>query len=109
MLSQKYTAFPHLSDKHMELMLSCLTVCSSCAEMCLKEGRKETAKLCLDCADICGTTIKLHSRESEFNPKIMSLCADICKRCSEECSKVKMDHCQQCSELCAKCAEACAE
>jgi hypothetical protein len=107
MLDQKYTAFPHMQHGHMEIMLMCLSICSSCAKMCIEEGNKETANLCTDCADVCALAIKLHSRDSEFNQSVMDLCAQVCARCSEECAKMKAEHCRQCSEICKKCALAC--
>ena len=107
MLAQKYSAFPHLKHDHLELMVTCLSICSACASMCINEGHKETAKLCIDCADVCSLAIKLHNRESEFNQKIMHLCAAVCKRCSEECSKMKVEHCQQCAQICKECARVC--
>lgn len=109
MYKNSLSAFPHVQHKHMEMLQLCLTVCSSCAKMCLDDGRKETALLCLDCADICAVTIKLHSRDSKFNAHLMKLCAEICLRCAQACGKVDMDHCQQCSEICQACASACHE
>ena len=103
------SAFPHVEHHHMEMLQLCLTVCSSCAKMCLDEGRKDSAALCLDCADICALTIQLHSRESEFSPALMQLCSQACLRCGQECGKVKVDHCQQCSEICNECARVCNE
>lgn len=107
MSSHKTSAFPHAHHKHMEALQLCLTVCSSCAAMCLEEGRKETAKLCFDCADICSVTIQLHARDSVFNDALMKLCADACTRCGEACGKVQTEHCQQCSEVCKECAKSC--
>ena len=106
-MTNVYSEFPHVSHDHMKTMLNCFIICESCAKMCIDEGHKVTAKLCLDCADVCNLAIKLHSRDSEFNRKVMDLCADVCARCGEECAKNKAAHCQQCSEICFDCAEAC--
>jgi hypothetical protein len=35
------------------------------------------------------------------------LCAEICQACGDECTKHKMEHCQQCAKACHKCAEEC--
>jgi len=35
----------------------------------------------------------------------MDLCAQICKRCAEECKKMKVDHCQECAAVCNRCSE----
>ncbi len=104
-----YSAFPHAMHDHMLLLTQCMTICSSCAKMCIDKGHKPTAVLCGECADVCGLAIKAHSSDSEFNDEIMDLCTKVCTRCSEECKKQKVDHCQQCSEICQKCATACKE
>ena len=105
----KYSEFPHTTREHMELLMKCFTICSACAKKCINEGMSETAILCSDCADVCALTIKLHSGDSEFNKKILDLCAEVCLRCAEACSKHSIEHCQQCSDICFKCAKACHE
>lgn len=105
--ANKYTAFPHLGHHHMQILLKCFSACSACSKMCIEEGMKETAKLCSDCADVCGLTIKLHSGDSEFSHQAFKFCAEVCERCAEECAQMDSDHCQQCSQICQECAEAC--
>lgn len=107
--SKEFPAFPHISHAHMQTLLKCYSICSSCARMCIEEGMKNTAVLCSDCADVCALAIKLHSNDSEFSEKIMRLCSDVCERCGNECAKNEMEHCQQCSEICKECAKACKE
>lgn len=107
--TKKYSAFPHVHHEHMQVMNNCFSICAACSAMCAKEGHKETAVLCSDCADVCALAIKLHSSDSEFNPKVMALCADVCARCAEACFKNKAEHCQQCAEICKECAKACKE
>ena len=105
--TKKFSEFPHAQHEHMNLLLTCFTICSSCSKMCLEEGHKESAALCQDCADVCSLAIQLHSRDSEFSDAIMLLCAEVCRRCSEVCSQMKAKHCQQCSDICKQCALAC--
>ncbi len=107
--NNQYSAFPHVSHEHMKILLKCFSICSSCAKMCMKEGMKNTAVLCSDCADVCGLAIKLHSGDSEFSEEVFTLCADVCERCADECAKNDSEHCQQCSDICRKCATACRE
>lgn len=105
----KYSEFPHVYHEHMKIMMDCYSICSACAKMCMDEHMEDTAKLCSDCADICGLAIKLHSSDSEFNLQFMLLCAQVCARCADACGKHKVEHCQQCSDICRKCSEACSK
>lgn len=104
---KKYSEFPHTSHEHMEILLQCFSVCSSCAKMCIEENHTDTAILCSECADICALTIKWHSADSVFTKKLSALCAEVCERCAEACKHHEAKHCQQCSELCHACAKAC--
>lgn len=104
----KYSEFPHVTHDHMKIMMDCYSICAACARMCIDEGHKQTALLCSNCADVCALAIKLHSEDSEFNDKIMELCAYVCSRCASECGKMKgVKHCQQCAEICRECEKAC--
>lgn len=102
-----FTAFPHVAHEHMLTLLKCYSICSSCARMCINENMKTTANLCMDCSDICGLAIKLHSSDSIFSDQIFDLCSDVCQKCAEECSKNDSEHCRQCAQICFECASAC--
>lgn len=106
-LQNRQSSFPHIYHQHMQTLLRCFSICSSCAKMCIEEGRSETAALCSDCADICALAIKLHSGDSEFSEQAFELCARACDRCAEECEEEDSEHCHECGEICRKCAEAC--
>lgn len=106
---KEYSEFRHVGHEHMQKLLHCFVICSACAKMCIEEGHKITAKLCADCADICAVTIKLHSGDSEFNPQISALCAEICSRCAEACLTMDAEHCKQCGQACKECAASCKE
>src|SRR5262245_45938808 len=102
-----YSEFPHISHEHMEVLLKCFSICSSCSKMCLEENSHETAILCSECADICALTIKWHSADSAFTQKVSDLCAEVCLKCAEACKRNESNHCQQCSLICYECAQAC--
>lgn len=102
-----FSEFPHIAHEHMEVLLKCYSICSSCAKMCTEENMQDTAILCAECADICALTIKWHSADSVFTKKISALCAEVCQKCSEACKHHDSKHCQQCSEICHECATAC--
>lgn len=103
----KYPSFPHVNHEHMQTLMKCYSICSSCSKMCIEENMPETAILCGECADICGLAIKLHSADSPFNTEMMQLCSDVCEKCADACGKMNNDHCQQCAEICHECADAC--
>lgn len=105
--NEKYSEFPHISHEHMETLLKCFSICSSCAKMCMEEDRSETATLCCECADICALTIKWHSADSVFTKQISNLCAEVCLNCAQACGRHESKHCQQCSLICQECAKAC--
>jgi hypothetical protein len=102
-----HTEFPDMGTTHMQAMMECMSICEACAKMCLDEGHKKTAQLCVECADICAMAIKSSNFHSEFQPQIMDLCVQVCQRCAEECKKMKAKHCQECAEVCTTCADAC--
>jgi hypothetical protein len=103
----KYSEFPQLYHDHMNLLLQCFVICSSCAKRCLEEGNCETAASCYDCADICALTIKVHSGDSKYCDSIFKVCADTCVSCADTCAEQDSEYCKQCSDICYKCAEAC--
>lgn len=103
----KYAEFPQLDSRSMRAMMDCMSVCSACAKKCLEEGHGKTAALCAQCADICSLAIKSTSCQSEFQQQINDLCAQVSKRCADECQKMQATYCQECSQACKECAEAC--
>lgn len=105
----KYSAFPHVSHEHMQILLKCFSICCSCAKLCIIENNKKTAIICSDCADVCALAIKLHSGDSEFSQEAFDLCYAVCSRCAEECAENDSEHCIQCSKICNECAKACSQ
>lgn len=103
----KFSSFPHVQHEHMQTLMKCFSICSSCSKKCTEENMAETAILCGECADICALAIKWHSAESPFNAEIMQLCSEVCEKCAEACGEMHVEHCRQCSEICHECADAC--
>lgn len=104
---KKSQEFPQTQCPHMMAMMQCMTVCMACAKRCIEEGNKDSAKICLECAEMCALAIKSHSADFEMDSQIMELCAKTCERCSEICSRMDAQHCQECADICRQCAEAC--
>lgn len=112
-------ANPTLSKNSFNDMKACIDACSNCAamcnycsSMCLKEKNVDAMSRCIqlnmECAAVCKAASQLMSLGSEDYKEMCRLCAQICKKCGDECSKHKnMEHCQKCAEACYQAAELC--
>ena len=98
--------------------IDCAQACTACADACLGEQDVKSQIRCirldLDCADICGTTGSILSRQTETDPAIirsvLQACTQACKVCGDECAmhgEHGMEHCAVCAEACRRCEEAC--
>jgi hypothetical protein len=98
----------------------CLKACQECAEECsetfhhcfklVEQGKKEHARaahLALDCAEFCGLSACLITRESELMGESCEACADACKKCGDECAKFDSEKMKECVEACRKCERSC--
>lgn len=101
----------------IDAALECAQVCTSCADACLAEDMLTELRHCirtdLDCADICNTTARILSRQTEPDIGLLQTqldaCVRACKACGDECEKHAgmHEHCRVCSESCRRCEEAC--
>lgn len=77
----------------IEACFDCAQTCTACADACLGEGDIQMLARCirldLDCADMCGSTGRLLSRQTAFEPAMVGAalraCAEACRLCGEEC------------------------
>lgn len=101
-----------------EALLDCAQSCTACADACLAENDVAAMVRCirlnLDCADICDVTMRVVSRQTEYDANLtraqLEACAQACKSCGDECEqhgKAGMDHCRVCAEACRRCEDAC--
>ena len=102
----------------IEACFDCEQACSACADACLGEASVVEMTRCirqnLDCADVCGTTGRILSRQTPFEPAmaraILQACAESCRICGDECEQHGqhgMDHCRVCADACRRCEQAC--
>jgi hypothetical protein len=120
---QMLEAFPGANNIDIDMLAGTIDAISDCVQACiadadsdLKEQSADLLKctrLCLDCADVCGTTLALTTRQTEYDPTItrlqLEVCVAVCKACGDECerhSKIHT-HCRVCFEACRRCEEAC--
>jgi len=94
----------------------CAKICTICADACVGEKDPELTRcirLNLDCADICGTTANLLSRQTKTDKVILceqlKACAEACNKCGLECEMhaEKYEHCRICAEICFGCENTC--
>ena len=101
----------------IEACLVCAQTCTACADACLSEESVADLRRCirtdLDCADICETTGRVLSRQTDPDVAViravLEACARACKSCGDECAQhAEMhEHCRICAEACRRCEEAC--
>jgi hypothetical protein len=103
----------------IEACFDCSQSCTACADACLGEEMvghlKRCITMCLNCSDVCATTGRIVSRQTEFEPAMiraaLQTCAEACRLCGEECERhareMDMEHCRVCAAACRHCEEAC--
>ena len=98
--------------------LACLQSCVACADADLAEDdvaeMRRCIRLCLDCADVCDATLRLLSRQTDYDADSaraqVASCWELCAICARECERHAghHEHCRLCGEQCRSCEEACA-
>ncbi len=96
----------------------CAQACTACADACLGEADPKSLVRCirldLDCADLCDATGRIVSRQTAFEPHMVTAalqaCATARRLCGDECERHAqhgMEHCRVCAEACRACEQAC--
>lgn len=98
-------------EEIVDSLSDCVQICEICTDACLNEENvkmlTDCIKLNIDCADTCSLGVQLLSRNSDLSESFISICADSCARCAEECEKHDHKHCKKCAEVCRNCEEIC--
>ena len=99
--------------------LDCIAGCTACADDCLGEAdlpdMVRCVRLDLDCADICNATVRVISRQTMPDLRVIrravEACEVACQACAEECEHhaAMHEHCRLCAQLCRRCEQACAD
>ncbi len=101
----------------IDACFDCAQACTSCADACLGEDHVHELVRCirlnLDCADVCDTTGRVLSRQTEPDRSLVrsqvETLAQVVKACGDECERHadKHEHCRVCMEACRRCEESC--
>src|SRR5262245_11285258 len=120
-LSTASSGKPHVDTRSlaecMEACAACEIACLACADSCLTEtdlvALRRCIRLDLDCADLCGTTLRLLARSIDGDARrlraVVEACARACATCGAECHLHEIDHehCRLCADAGRRCAERC--
>jgi hypothetical protein len=103
-----------------ETLANCIAECfecaqtrTACADACLSEEDVAELRKCirlnLDCADVCGTTGRVTTRQTEYDAPTSTAqvdsCREACATCAAECER--HGHCRICGEACRRCEQGC--
>ncbi|HEV3496264.1 MAG TPA: four-helix bundle copper-binding protein [Actinomycetes bacterium] len=95
----------------------CAQTCTACADACLSEDMVAELTKCirldLDCADVCTATLRVLSRQTDYDANVtrpvLEACIATCGSCGDECERHAQmhEHCRVCAEACRRCEQAC--
>jgi hypothetical protein len=101
----------------IDTCLECAQACTACADADLGEQMAtdlvKCTRLNLDCADICATTARVLSRQTEPDRglirAVVQACAQACRVSGDECDRHAHmhEHCRVCAEVCHRCQQVC--
>jgi len=116
--SDAQAAQPAADDNHDRCAKACAAAMTACNKgfhhcyMEVVEGKKEHAKtmhLCVDCADICGTSAVLVARMSPLMAHACKATTECCNDLIAQCEKLNDPEMRRVIEACGQCAESCRE
>lgn len=97
--------------------LKCSLGCTACSDACMAESDISTLVKCmrtdLDCADMCDATVKVLTRQTDYDlgviRSVVSACLTTIIACAEECElhATHHKHCEICAEICRQAEGAC--
>lgn len=103
----------------VDALVECAQACTACADACLGEQMVADLRTCirtnLDCADSCGTTARILSRQTGGDATVtrahLEACIAACRACGDQCEQHAgmHEHCRVCAEACRACEQACRE
>jgi hypothetical protein len=121
---QLLMSYPGAISIDTDLLAGAIDALSDCAQACAADADADLAeqnvgelvkciRLCLDCAEVCNTTVPVISRLTDPDPNItrtlLEACLAACMSCGDECRRhAEMhEHCRICEESCRRGERAC--
>jgi hypothetical protein len=123
---QMLETYPRALSVDAGVLAATIDALSDCAQACDCDvaadlGEPNVAemvtciRLCLDCTDICTATLRVLSRQADYDATVtrplLEACVAICRSCGDECERHAgmHEHCRVCGEACRRCEQACRE
>ena len=117
---------PRTSNLDIGVLVATIDALDDCARACIADADSDLneqnlselvkcIRLCLDCADVCAATVRVTSRQTEYDAtltkSLLETCTATCKSCGDECERHAQmhDHCRVCAVACRRCEQACRE
>ena len=117
---------PRTSNLDIRVLVATIDALDDCARACIADADSDLneqnlselvkcIRLCLDCADVCAATVRVTSRQTEYDAtltkSLLETCTATCKSCGDECERHAQmhDHCRVCAVACRRCEQACQE
>src|SRR6266508_4493140 len=80
----------------IDALSDCAQACTACADDCLSEPQVaelvKCIRLCLDCSDICTASLRVVSRQTDYDANItrpqLQACVAACRRCQQACTQL---------------------
>ncbi|WP_241975484.1 MULTISPECIES: hypothetical protein [unclassified Cryobacterium] len=104
----------------MQDMIECCSACEQACTVCADDmmamgmtGMSKCMSMCLDCADMTHTMMRMMLRPSGYDMQVMmaqmDACMKMCMACAAECMMhaEMSEECKMCAEACRQCAAAC--
>jgi hypothetical protein len=116
--------YPRDINLDADLLAGAIDALSDCAQACIADADDDLSEqniaemvkcigLCLDCADVCAATLRVVSRQTEYDANVtrplLEACVAACRSCGDECERHAQmhEHCRVCAEACRRCEHAC--
>ena len=117
-------AYPRAAKVHPDALTATIDALSDCAQACAADADDDLSepnlnemvkciRLCLDCAEVCATTVGVLSRQTEYDVNVtrplLAACLATCAACGAECEHHahSHEHCRICGEACRRAERAC--
>ena len=94
--------YPRDVNLDADLLAATIDALSDCAQACIADADDDLSeqniaemvrciRLCLDCADICAATVRVTSRQTEYDAGVtqplLEACVAACRSCGDECER----------------------
>ncbi|MGV9768860.1 hypothetical protein ACWDR7_05155 [Microbacterium sp. NPDC003461] len=114
-MAKDMKSMPEMASMDMSVMQACMDACSAAeqATTICSTQMMDCAPTCMNCADMCHTTMRSMMRMQGMTPaammRMLDACIAMCEACVDACRPhTDSEICQMCIKACEACRDACA-